>query len=384
MQDDLEFEGERDERSEHDVRRERLAQAVMYTADWTVETAISQLRQSNIFLQPSFQRRDAWRIERKSRLIESILLGLPIPQIVLAERLDERGKFIVLDGKQRLLTLLQFVGGADGSVNNNFALQDLEVLSELSGLRYEGLSTDVKRQFLNYAIRSSIIRNWPDSAFLEVVFVRLNEGSVRLSPQELRQGISPGPFTSYVEERSAASGTLRRLLKLSEPDFRMRDTELLLRLIAFAWFNTEYRGNMKAFLDDTTNRLNNEWAAREQDLSNLVGQIESAINFGLDTFGDDSFGRKWVVDHFERPLNRAVLDAQVAYLLRPDVRQALLPRAAEVIERFQHISATTPFNRAVEVTTKSLDATRARFQIWGNEMSRLTGGSVQPLQIGGA
>ena len=258
-------------------RRERLAQAVMYTADWTVETAISQLRQENIFLQPTFQRRDAWRISRKSRLVESILLGLPIPQIVLAERQDERGKFIVLDGKQRLLTLLQFVGGANGSVNNNFALRDMEVLEELNGLRFEALSVDAKRQFMNYAIRSSIIRNWPDSAFLEIVFVRLNEGSVKLSPQELRQGISPGPFTSYLEEASAESPGLKALLGLDEPDFRMRDAELLLRLVAFSMFPNQYRANMKVFLDNTTDKLNTDWTKEMDSVVNVKTEIEAAI-----------------------------------------------------------------------------------------------------------
>jgi hypothetical protein len=383
MQEDLEFEKEKDERSEHEVRRDRLSQAVLYTADWTVETAISQLRQENIYLQPSFQRRDAWAVDRKGRLIESILLGLPIPQIVLAERLDQRGKFIVLDGKQRLLTLLQFVGGANGSVNNSFALEDLEVLQELNGQRFPDLTEDIRRQFLNYAIRSSIIRNWPDSAFLEVVFVRLNEGSVKLSPQELRQGISPGPFTSWVEERSAASGTLRRLLNLNEPDFRMRDTELLLRLIAFSKFSAQYRGNMKAFLDDATVSLNSDWAGKQAEIANLAGELEAAINFGFEVFGDEYFGRKWLGDRFERRLNRAVIDVQAIYFLSPNVRQQLLPMTAQVVERFKQISGEgTPFNRAVEVTTKSLDATRARFAIWGQAMRDMTGGTVQPLQIG--
>lgn len=382
MQDEIDFERESDERVEHAIQRDRLSQAVMYTADWTVETAISQLRQGNIFLQPTFQRRDAWRVDRKSRLIESILLGLPIPQIVLAERQDERGKFIVLDGKQRLLTLLQFVGGADQGANNNFALRNLEILDELTGLRFDEFTPDIKRQFLNYAIRSSIIRNWPDSEFLEIVFVRLNEGSVKLSPQELRQGISPGPFTTYLEEASADSGGLRQLLKLNEPDFRMRDAELLLRLIAFSLFSTDYRGNMKKFLDDVTDRLNREWADRSEEIVRLVQNIEGAILFGLEAFGVDRLGRKWVRDRFERPLNRAVLEVQITNLLDASVREMLADRDDELVERFKRVSNETQFNRAVEVTTKSLDATRARFELWGDAMAGLTGGQSHSPRIG--
>lgn len=381
-QEPIDFDIEQDERAEHNVRRDRLSQAVMYNADWTVETAVSQLRQGNIFLQPTFQRRDAWRRGNKSRLIESILMGLPIPQIVLAERQDERGKFIVLDGKQRLLTLLQFVGAAEGSANNAFPLVELEVMDELVGLTYAELPEDVQRQFLNYAVRSSIIRNWPDSEFLEIVFVRLNEGSVKLSPQELRQGISPGPFTSFVEEASASSIPLRTLLRLTEPDFRMRDAELMLRLIAFNLFPDEYRGNMKGFLDATTIHLNANWGAFSEQVGVIATNVDQAIEFGLGAFGQDGFGRKWLGQRFERQLNRAVIDVQVAYLIDSRVRTALAGREGELVQAFKDISGAAEFARAVESTTKSLTATNVRFQMWGQAMAALTNGLVQPVVIG--
>lgn len=381
-QEDIEFEVEIDEPTEHNIRRDRLAQAVMYTADWTVETAISQLKQGNIFLQPSFQRRDAWLVERKSRLIESILLGLPIPQIVLAERKDQRGTFIVLDGKQRLLTLLQFVGEAHGSPNNSFRLRGVEVLTEYKGMAFSELDIDAKREFLNYAIRSSVIRNWPDSAFLEIVFVRLNEGSVKLSPQELRQGISPGPFTSYLEKASAESLPLRALLKLDAPDFRMRDAELLLRLIAFSRHGAEYRGNMKDFLDMTTDRTNTEWSTVEHSIVQLSKEIDAAIAFGMDTFQSTKFGRKWLSDRYEAPLNRAVLEVQVAGFLDPRVRSMLSSMQPKVVAEFQRMSETSEFNRSVETTTKSLSSTRARFGHWGEAMRQLTSGLVSMPKIG--
>ncbi|MGZ8225662.1 MAG: DUF262 domain-containing protein [Methylococcaceae bacterium] len=73
--------------------------------DWTTETIISQIKKGNIQLNPDFQRRDAWDKSRKSRFIESLILGLPVPQIVLAESKERRGAYIVLDGKQRLLSI---------------------------------------------------------------------------------------------------------------------------------------------------------------------------------------------------------------------------------------------------------------------------------------
>ena len=85
-----------------------LGKAVVSSTDWTAETTIGQLAKGNISLDPIFQRRDAWTQSGKSKFIESIILGLPIPQLVLAESPEKKGAFIVIDGKQRLLTLQHF------------------------------------------------------------------------------------------------------------------------------------------------------------------------------------------------------------------------------------------------------------------------------------
>ena len=85
-----------------------VSQAVVSGADWTTETVISQINKGNIQLNPRFQRRDAWESDRKSRFIESLIIGLPLPQLVLAEAKNKRGSYIVIDGKQRLLSIRQF------------------------------------------------------------------------------------------------------------------------------------------------------------------------------------------------------------------------------------------------------------------------------------
>lgn len=92
-------------------------------------------------MNPRFQRRDAWKIDRKSRFIESLIVGLPIPQIVLAESKQDRGKFIVLDGKQRLLAIMQFWGLGEGP-NNSYSLGGLTLRADLKKLSYLDLSTD--------------------------------------------------------------------------------------------------------------------------------------------------------------------------------------------------------------------------------------------------
>ena len=81
----------------------------MYARDWTIETIFNQINIGNIDLNPKFQRRNAWNDDKRSKLIESIIMGYPVPEIVLAENPNKKRSFIVIDGKQRLLTLAGFI-----------------------------------------------------------------------------------------------------------------------------------------------------------------------------------------------------------------------------------------------------------------------------------
>src|SRR5271169_836266 len=138
---ELEFENESDEQDVAEQLTPGAVAAVVSGTDWTAETIVSQLERGNIQLNPRFQRRDAWKLDRKSRFIESLIVGLPIPQIVLAESKLERGKFIVLDGKQRLLTILQFWGLGEGE-NNAYPLSGLTLRSDLLKTSFNKLSKD--------------------------------------------------------------------------------------------------------------------------------------------------------------------------------------------------------------------------------------------------
>src|SRR3954463_15765872 len=141
LQGGLQFDDESDEQDVSEQLPPGTVAAVVSGTDWTTETIVSQLKRKNIQLDPRFQRRDAWRKDRKSRFIESLIVGLPIPQIVLAESKQDRGKFIVLDGKQRLLSILQFWGIGQGE-NNRYSLSGLTLRQDLKGKSFEKLSND--------------------------------------------------------------------------------------------------------------------------------------------------------------------------------------------------------------------------------------------------
>ncbi|MEK8021188.1 MAG: DUF262 domain-containing protein [Candidatus Parabeggiatoa sp.] len=362
-----------------EVQLKTVAQAFVYPLDWTVETIISQLQRGNIIISPKFQRRDAWREPRKSHYIESLFIGLPVPQIVLAEDQHERGKYFVLDGKQRTLCLLQFTGLAPENQYNHFKLKNLEVRKDLEGVTYEALQENIElektlNRFLNQPIRCVVIRNWTDIDFLHLIFVRLNNGSLSLSPQELRQALFPGPFVDYINEAADNSSSLKTLLKIEEPDFRMRDVELLIRYLAFTLFIDHYAGNLKHFLDKTCDRLNQAWNNDEQKVKSQVDAFEQAIQAGIKIFGKNDIGHKWIGNQYEKRLNKALLDIMTFYFSDEQIRQAALEKPADIVTQFQNLCEDNQdFKNAITTTTNSLNATSDRLVIWGKVLRAVLG-----------
>ncbi|MFD9031629.1 DUF262 domain-containing protein [Streptomyces sp. NPDC059567] len=361
-----------------------VTRAVVTDTDWTTETILSQLRRGNIQLNPKFQRRDAWDRGRKSKFIESLILGLPIPQIVLAEDKKQRGKFIVLDGKQRLLALRQFAAGSSFAVSDEeqgfkgFNLTSLEVREDLRLKTLEKMENDSElvddlNAFLNETIRTVVVRRWPNEEFLNLVFLRLNTGSVRLSPQELRQALHPGQFTNYLDDAASASTWLQMALRIKKPDFRMRDVEIMLRYFAFRYRLNEYTGNLKSFLDGTVNTLNDSWEEKEGEIRKAGTSCETSIDATFEVFGSNSFYR-WSEGDYEGRFNRAVFDIMTYYFANPEIAEAAIENRSEVESAFKHLCENnTRFVESIQTTTKTPLATHRRLSLWGTELESAIG-----------
>ncbi len=346
--------------------------AVVQGTDWTTETIVNQMTRGNIVLNPKFQRRDAWKPRAKSRLIESLVVGLPVPQIVLAESKENRGKFLVLDGKQRLLTLLQFWGEAPGP-NNAFALTKLELRPHLSKKTFKQLSEDVSFEedfnaLSNQAIRTVVIRNWKTEDLLYEVFLRLNTGSVKLSPQELRQALHPGAYTSYVDDASVELTSLQRLLNLDEPDPRMRDVEILARFIAFRFFGTTYPGRMKKFLDESFAEFNSDWNDYQAQVEGAVDDFDEGLKQLLELF-DGKPARKPDSSQF----NRAIFDALIHYQAEGKIRNAVGKKKTAMAKAYASLfSKGSKFAKAIESDTAGAPNTYTRFGVWGMALRKVT------------
>lgn len=366
--------------NEDDVRvnLNEYQQAVIWSTDWTTGTIVTQMDKGTIDLKPKFQRREAWDNKRKSKFIESIILGLPIPQIILAERKDKKGTYIVIDGKQRLLSIRQFFSKPNDNSFSRLKLKGLDSLNALNNKSFVDLQADPALEDFatlleNQPIRTIVIKNWPTEAFLYNVFLRLNTGSLPLAPQELRQALHPGPFIDYTDQFSIDSSQIKKVLNIEEPDYRMRDIELVIRFFAFKYFIKDYTGNLKKFFDETVENLNNEWVSNEQQVIASANELNNAIDFAYEIWGVNAF-RKWKDRNYQGRFNRAIYDIMVYYFSEYEIRSSAINYFPEIRDRFIWLSENdTEFLNSFETSTKNMGPTHKRYSTWGKALSEILG-----------
>lgn len=355
------------EETESDLgaKADNFGEAVVWGTDWTTETIARQLEKGNIDLTPSFQRRDAWSDEEKSKLIESLMLGIPIPPIILAENKARKNSYIVIDGKQRLLAIRRFYSKepAQNVIDKDeafplLALKSLFLLKECNGKNYFDLvneGSDYVNNVDNQAIRTVIIKNWPDEEFLYTVFLRLNTGSKKLTPQELRQALKSGPFLDYIEKESANSKQILRMLNNKKPDARMRDVELVLRFFAYRYSLEEYDGNLKNFLDMTCDKLNKCWIESEkyqEEIQGVFTSLENLITFSYALMDDMQPFSRYTAEDKGRKFNRSIFEIFSYYLIDENVQNCILENKDLFKEKFSELNQKREFVSCVSDTTK--------------------------------
>lgn len=386
--DEVVFEEVGEENSDQlSVNPNNIGQAVIWGTDWTTETINTQMVKGNIDLTPKFQRRDAWNNSEKSCLIESLMLGIPVPPIILAESKTKRNTYIVIDGKQRLLSIRRFYAEKQTSASDQtdefkpLKLSGLAVLKELNGKTKNQINNDYITNLENQAIRTVIIKNWPDEAFLYTVFLRLNTGSKKLSPQELRQALKPGDFLSYLDDATAASTTMRKMLRTKIADPRMRDIELALRFYAFKYFVASFNGNLKEFLDYTCEQLNMRWAEEADEFKKDFSALESAIDFSYSLMENDSPFSRYSDDNSSNRFNRSIYELFSFYFSIEEIRNAIDCKKSEFILKFKELNNNPEFISAVSDTTKSPIKVVARFSLFADVLKEFYAAKIPTLEL---
>lgn len=246
-------------------------------------------------------------------------------------------------------------------------------MKELNGETWTSIKKDkpqIARAIDAAAIRTAVIRGWKRDDVLYEIFHRLNSGSVRLSPMELRMSLIRGPFVREAIRQTADCPNLQRMLGLKGPDKRMKDVEVAIRHFAFQSFEIEYRGNLKDFLDEYC-RYKNRGFELGQEIE-PVQALEELISESLPLFDEGNFARKFVPEaqKFEGAFNRAVFDVLGGSLANKEFRDAALKDIGKFDEVYKSAFENASFVRSVESTTKSITATKYRFVYWYQKIEK--------------
>jgi hypothetical protein len=312
-----------------------------YPADPTLEV-IHQKWQRNEILIESFQRGWVWKPPQASRLIDSFLIGLPVPAIfVYKEPLTQ--KWIIIDGQQRFRTICSFFDGKlpDGS---DFYLRG--VSPQWEGKYYKDLNEADQRRIRDSVLRVIIVEQQDpkDDTSIYHIFERLNTGGTPLSAQEIRNCVSHGPFNDFLHELNKNS-KWREITGVINPDIRMRDIELIVRFLALLEGGDSYEKPMKRYLNEYMRKHK-----REQKKEPYTSIFLNTVNKVLKSLGPRPF-------HLKRGINAAVFDcAMVAF-----AQSTKIPRDIKV--RLQKLLDNPSLKEAISVHTTDVDKVATRIKL---------------------
>jgi hypothetical protein len=280
-----------------------------YPSDLTLWGIKDMWKQGDILI-PEFQRNYVWTITQASLLIESFLLGLPVPQVFFY--IDDENKNLVIDGQQRIVSLVYYFDGYFGDETQGrrqvFRLTGLDERSPFAGKRYEDLDEALQRRLRSQVLRAINIRQLSpkkENTSIYHIFERLNTGGTPLKPQEIRNCVFRGRLVTVLRELNA-DANWRRILGKKTLDKHQKDVELVLRIFALStneWVN--YVKPMKEF-------LNVAMDSHKQGESKRVKQFEEnfpkAAALIVDKLGSKPF-------HIRGPLNSSALDAVISTVI---------------------------------------------------------------------
>lgn len=276
------------------------AQTNVVTKPLTIDSLVKRIRYKDIDLVPEFQRQGGlWDKKRMSRLIESLLIRIPLP-VFYFDGSDDNN-WLVVDGLQRLTTFDRFL------VKKDLKLQELEYLKELEGKGYDELPRHLQRRIEETQVTAHIIQAGTPPEVKYNIFRRINTGGLVLNAQEIRHALNQGPATEMLKRMAAHESFLRATANGVAPE-RMLDRECALRFLAFVMTPaSQYKaGNLDLFLTQHIAQLNR---LTEEERRGLEPRFYRAMHAAADIFGDDAFRKPRRSNHGPRsPINKGLFE----------------------------------------------------------------------------
>lgn len=329
----------------------------------TVDYNLGSIADLKVDLSPKYQRRNRWDNNRKSKLIESFLMNVPVPPIFLNE--DQYGKYSIIDGKQRITSIKSFF-------DNTLKLEGLSVFSELNGKFFKDLPSvfqDVIKTRPN--LRAITILRMSDKDIKHEVFQRLNTGGMALNPQEIRNNAFPGNLNNLLLELSE-NELFHKMLGIKNKEKsriykEMKDVEFVLRFFAF-WDNwNSYSGNMKLTLD---NYMEDKKDIPEKEVERLRTGFLNTIEKVYSLFGEFSY-KRWQVEKgmWRKQVLAALYDAQM-FAVKDHTKSDLAKNSTKILNKYKKLfNENTPFRKAIDSATNNPGPFQDRIEILSNRSS---------------
>lgn len=320
----------------------------------TVDLVIKRLKHDEIDLNPDFQRNpDIWNPIRQSKLIESLLLRIPLPVFYMAA--DKDNKWQVVDGLQRLSSIKNFV------LDKSLRLRGMEYLIRFERKTYDDLPRDMQRRIDETQLAFHVINAGTPHEVMFNVFKRLNTGGKPLTPQEIRHALNPGPARDFVNEL-AASSEFRRATDNSISTKRMADRECVLRFVAFYRQSLDsYNGNLDGFLIQAMRSINSdidEFAKNE-----MRQAFFKAMQLARAIFGNNAFRKSRSRSGGRSVINKPLFECLSVALARvPESKHRILIDQRDVLrEKFSDLMEDREFLDSISIGTQTIDQVRIRF-----------------------
>ncbi|SBW28663.1 hypothetical protein FDG2_5830 [Candidatus Protofrankia californiensis] len=330
------------------------------TKQFSLRNILDLIDDRDLELAPDFQRNTVWKPRQKSRLIESIMLQIPLPAFYFAE--DANGMMRVVDGLQRLSTVHSYVRGG----RQAFALTDLEYLDSAEKKRFEELTPALQRRINNAQIVVHVIDPTTPPGVKYDIFKRINTGGTPLNAQEIRHCMSGERSRSFLKRCTHTPEFDRATGGHFRDHIRMDDREVVLRYCAF-WLNGVdgyvREGSMDIFLEKTTSILDDPREVSEGRLEELHESFRSAMEKSYEIFGDYAF-RKWPWGANARnPINRPLFETWSYVLDQYDLADLIRRKSLVVDAARDLMTRDRAYIDAITTSTGDPKKVRLRFDL---------------------
>ena len=327
------------------------------TKPMTIDLLVVRMRENELDLGTGFQRKAGiWKEDAQSRLIESILIRIPLPAFYLDATDDD--KWLVVDGVQRLTTLKRFI------IDQKLRLSGLEFLNQYENETFDELPRNFQRRILETQVTVYLIEEGTPYEAKFSIFKRINTGGLPLSAQEIRHALNQGQAAELLA-RLANSEEFKKATDYGIRDERMVDRECVLRFLAFTITPyTEYK-NIKpngfdSFLNDSMAKINK---MEMSDLEDIERRFRRAMRVALNIFGEDAFRKRYEVKSRKNPINKALFESWSVNLnLLDDEQIKCLIKQKDILnDKFIKLMNKPRFNNTISQGTGNTNSVRIRF-----------------------